>query len=116
ISQPDETANRNRFARMITRAEHGSDLLFGATWMKPGEVTGFTSFADNPLREGATPYGPRHEVYFVIKGQLEVVWDQGVIQVNANEAIFLPPGWSYQNRNRGQEDVFFVYAMTPPAG
>jgi mannose-6-phosphate isomerase-like protein (cupin superfamily) len=114
IQQPEQTANRNRFARIVTRAQTGSDVMFGASWVLPNETTGVTAFRDD-VTENETAYGYRHEVYYVVRGELDVIWEHGVLHARADEAVYLAPGWSYQLHNPGSEETFFVYAMHPPA-
>jgi mannose-6-phosphate isomerase-like protein (cupin superfamily) len=58
-------------------------------------------------------YGPVDETYFVIRGHLELTWDEGVLELGPDDAVYLAPGWTYRLRNVGEEPAFFVYSMTP---
>lgn len=102
-------------ANMVTRGEHGSEVLLGAAWMTPGQETNPWSFKDeDPRIAGMTHYGPTHETYFVLKGRLRLTWDGGELEAGANDAVYLAPGFNYGLRCVGEENAFFLWSMTPP--
>ena len=109
-----EAPTKVRIARIITREGNGSNLMLGACWMRPGEETNTWSFtAEDRTAQGDHWYGERDEVYYVIRGRLELHWDEGVLELVPDQAVYLAPGWSYRLRNTGEEPAFFVYAMAP---
>ncbi len=112
---PKEVApTKVRIARLVTRERCGSNLLLGVCWMDPGDETNVWSFeATDRTAPGDHYYGPRDETYFVIRGRLELTWDEGVLQIGPSDAVFLAPGWRYKLRNVGEEPAFFVYSMAP---
>ena len=102
-------------ANMITRAEHGTDVLLGACWMHPGQVANPWSFQEkDPEVPGLTHYGPTHEVYFVLDGRIRLTWDGGVVEAGPRDAVYLAPGWRYGLESIGDEQAFFLWAMSPP--
>ena len=110
----DEAPTKVRIARMVTKADHGSNLLLGACWMDPGEETNTFSLADRDTTgEGDKYYGPVDETYFVIQGRLRLRYDDGELDIGPDQAVYLAPGWSYHLRNVGDEPAFFVYSMAP---
>ena len=110
----EQAVTKVRIARLITRKRCGSELLLGASWMDPGEVTNtWSSRETNDMGEGDHWYGPVEETYFVISGRLRLTWDEGVLDFGADDAVYLAPGWTYRLENVGDEPAFFVYSMTP---
>lgn len=110
----DQAVTRVRIARLITQTRCGSDLTQGCAWMEPGEESSVWSSRDvDDKREVDHWYGPVLETYFIIRGHLELTWDQGVLDLKPNDSVFLAPGWTYQLKNVGEEPAFFVYNMTP---
>lgn len=110
----EQAPTKVKIARLITRERSGSSLLLGVCWMDPGEETNVWSFEDTDRTAvGETYYGPRDETYFIIRGHLELTWDQGALQMAPNDAVFLAPGWRYKLKNVGTEPAFFVYSMCP---
>ncbi len=98
---PKEAApTKVKIARLVTRERCGSNLLLGVCWMDPGDETNVWSFEDTDTTgSGDHYYGPRDETYFVIRRQLELTWDKGVLRVGPHDAVFLAPGWRYKLRN-----------------
>jgi mannose-6-phosphate isomerase-like protein (cupin superfamily) len=114
VTPAAEAPTRVRIARMITRERQGSDLLLGACWMGPGEESSAWSFEEEDrTAPGDHWYGPRDEVYYVIRGRLRLSWDEGDLEVGPDHAVYLAPGWTYRLKNEGDEPAFFLYAMAP---
>jgi mannose-6-phosphate isomerase-like protein (cupin superfamily) len=110
----DEAPTKVRIARLVSRERCGSNLLLGACWMDPGEETNVWSFeSEDTTDEGDKYYGEVDETYFVIHGRLRLTWDEGEIEIGANDAVYLAPGWTYHLKNVGDEPAFFVYGMAP---
>jgi mannose-6-phosphate isomerase-like protein (cupin superfamily) len=102
-------------ANMITKGEHGTEILLGACWMHPGQVANPWSFKnEDPEVPGLTHYGPTHEVYFVLGGRIRLSWDGGTLEAGANDAVYLAPGWRYALESIGDKQAFFLWAMSPP--
>ena len=110
----DQAVTKVRIARLVTKKRCGSNLLLGASWMDPGEETNtWSSRAEDDTAPGDHWYGPVDETYFIIKGRLQLTWDEGILELSPNDAVFLAPGWTYHLKNVGDEPAFFVYSMTP---
>ena len=103
-----------RITRIITRAEHQSELTQGVCWMDPGEQTNRWSSREvfDP-EEAEHWYGPVDETYYIIRGRLRLTWDEGVFELGPDDTVYLAPGWTYHLENVGDEPAFFVYNMTP---
>ena len=109
-----EAVTKVRIARLITKKRCGSNLLTGVSWMNPGEETNVWSSRDaDDTGPGDHWYGPVDETYFIVRGRLELTWDEGVLELGPNDAVYLAPGWTYHLKNVGDEPAFFVYSMTP---
>ncbi|WP_336652641.1 MULTISPECIES: cupin domain-containing protein [unclassified Leucobacter] len=103
-----------RIKRVITRAEHQSELTQGVCWMDPGEQTNRWSSRERfDPAEADHWYGPVDETYYVIRGHLRLTWDEGVFELGPDDTVYLAPGWTYHLENVGDEPAFFVYNMTP---
>ncbi len=114
VTPAAEAVTKVRISRVITRERCGSNLLLGASWMDPGEQTNtWSSRAANDMAEGDHWYGAVDETYFIITGHLRLTWDEGVLELNPNDCVYLAPGWTYHLENVGTEPAFFVYSMTP---
>lgn len=110
----EQAVTKVQIARLITMQRCGSNLMQGCAWMDPGEESNTWSSRDeNEMGDGDHWYGPVLETYFIIKGHLQLTWDQGVLDLNPNDSVFLAPGWNYSLKNVGDEPAFFVYNMTP---
>jgi mannose-6-phosphate isomerase-like protein (cupin superfamily) len=86
----------------------GSRLGFGLKWIRPGTE-----------RVSWTADDATHEAYFVHQGSLEITWDgepAGVAVVSAGECFYLAPGRTYSIENVGTDEVFAIWASTPPPG
>ncbi|MEA2268201.1 MAG: hypothetical protein QOD55_685 [Solirubrobacteraceae bacterium] len=102
-------------ANMITRGQHGSEVLLGAAWMEPGQFANPWSFEDDdPEIEGTTHYGPTHETYFVLKGRIRLTWNGGELEAGPNDGVYLAPGFRYELSCIGDESAYFLWSMTPP--
>jgi mannose-6-phosphate isomerase-like protein (cupin superfamily) len=109
-----EAVTKVRIARLITKKRCGSNLLCGVSWLDPGEETNtWSSRTENDMAPDDHWYGPVDETYFIIRGHLLLTWDEGVLELNPNDAVYLAPGWTYHLRNVGDEPAFFTYSMTP---
>jgi mannose-6-phosphate isomerase-like protein (cupin superfamily) len=109
-----EAPTRVRIGRIVTKTEHGSNLLLGAAWMDPGERTNTWSFTDaDSTDEGDHWYGPVDETYFVVRGRLRLTWDEGELEIGPDDGVYLAPGWEYRLENVGDEPAFFIYSMSP---
>jgi len=109
-----EAVTRVRIARTITRARCGSELMQGVCWMDPGERTNtWSSRADDDTAQDDHWYGPVQETYFIVRGHLRLTTDAGVFELHQDDSVYLAPGHTYHLENVGDEQAFFVYAMTP---
>ncbi|MFN8185765.1 MAG: cupin domain-containing protein [Gaiellales bacterium] len=109
-----DAVTKVRIARLITRERCGSGLLCGVAWLDPGEETNtWSSRATNDMGPDDHWYGAVDETYFIIRGTLRLTWDEGVLDLTPNDAVFLAPGWTYHLENVGDEPAFFTYSMTP---
>ncbi len=114
VTPAGEAVTRVPIARIVTRERCGSNLLLGACWMEPGEKSNvWSSREDDTSADVEHRYGPVDETYFIIRGQLELTWDEGVLKLGPDDSVYLAPGWQYQLENVGEEPAFFVYGMTP---
>ena len=103
-----------RICRIITRAEHQSELTQGVCWMDPGEETNrWSSHETFDASQAEHWYGPVDETYYIIRGNLRLTWDEGVFDLGPDDTVYLAPGWTYHLQNVGEEQAFFVYNMTP---
>ncbi len=110
----DEAPTKVRIRRIITRAEHQSELTQGVCWMDPGEQTNRWSSRERfDAEEAEHWYGPVDETYYIIRGRLRLTWDEGVFELGPDDTVYLAPGWTYHLENVGDEPAFFVYNMTP---
>lgn len=114
VIAPEDWPERVSVANMITKGQDGSNLLLGACWMNPGQEANPWSFENSdPEVPGVTHYGPVDEVYFVIKGNLRLTWQEGSLEMGPDDAVYIAPGWSYALKNVGDDVAFFLWAMTP---
>ncbi len=90
---------------VIDKQSHGSPLLLGLEWIKPGtEKVSWQAPAD------------AHEVYYVQQGRVLVGWDgesAGEVEVSAGESFYFPPALTYSLENLGNEEVFIVWSIVP---
>ncbi|MGA8903622.1 MAG: hypothetical protein WB661_01295 [Candidatus Bathyarchaeia archaeon] len=121
-----------RVKRLITKKRDGAELLLGVCFMDPGEETKTWSseyeYAKDAVvvqpmkikgRSKGVHFGPWHEVYYTIKGELSLFWGSSEknmkeLRFSEGDAVYLAPGWKYRLKNRGTEPAFTVYAGTPP--
>lgn len=103
-----------KLARVITKAQHGSEITLGVCWLEPGQVSRWWSFEEQDQgRPDESFQGPRHETYFIIRGRLRLTWTDGQLDLAPNDAVYLPPGWHYRLENVGGDEAFFVYNVYP---
>jgi mannose-6-phosphate isomerase-like protein (cupin superfamily) len=99
-----EAPTGTRIARLITKATTGSSVLFGVSWMDPGEVS---------VRWTVDPESETEEIYHVIRGRIRVDWDDGSVEAGPDGAVYFPPGFSYQVTAVSPEPVFLAYTLYP---
>ncbi|MET3810924.1 cupin domain-containing protein [Arthrobacter sp. UYEF3] len=104
-------------ARTLTHAEHGSSIMAGVSWMKPGEVsTWWSTEEERPDDESIHYLGPVHEFFYLMRGECTIEWADRHLDFVAEDTAFFAPGWRYRISNTGVEDAVMVYAVTPPLG
>lgn len=110
----EEAPTKVRIRRLVTRKANGSNLLLGVCFMDPGDETNVWSFKERD-DTGADDkyYGPVDETYFVFRGNLELKWDEGTLELGPGDAVYLAPGYDYHLKNVGTEPAFFTYSMAP---
>ena len=110
----EEAPTKVRIRRLVTRKANGSNLLLGVCFMDPGDETNVWSFkeADDTGTDDKY-YGPVDETYFVFRGNLELKWDEGTLELGPGDAVYLAPGYNYHLKNAGIEPAFFTYSMAP---
>lgn len=99
---------RTKLARLITARETGSHILFGLCWLEPGQVSEPWALAYSARSESA-----EQEVYYVLKGEVEVEWDQGTLLAGPETAVYLAPGWTYRVKGISRDTTLFAYAYVP---
>lgn len=110
----DQAPTKVRISRIITRREHGSNLTQGVCWMDPGEETNtWSSKAEDDTAAGDHWYGPVDETYFIVEGTLRFRWDEGEVDLQPGDTVYLAPGWTYHLANVSDAPAFFVYNMSP---
>lgn len=103
-----------RISRIITRAEHGSNLTQGVCWMDPGDETNrWSSATDDDTGPGEHWYGPVDETYYIVEGTLRFTWGDETVDLHPGDTVYLAPGWKYHLANISDKPAFFVYNMTP---
>jgi len=103
-------------ARVLTHGDHGSQIMVGVSWMKPGEVSNRWSAEKDRPEEPMHFVGEVHEFFFLVRGRLLVEWGEGSLTMGPMDTVFLPPGRRYQVTNVADEEAFLLYAETPPLG
>jgi mannose-6-phosphate isomerase-like protein (cupin superfamily) len=90
---------------VIDAASHGSPLLLGLEWIKPGtEVSSWTADAET------------HETYYVERGRLRVTWDgpeRGEAMLEPSDCFYFPPGHTYSAENVGEDEVLVIWSLYP---
>ena len=110
----EEAPTKVRIRRLVTRKAHGSNLLLGICFMDPGDETNVWSFKEqDSTGTDDMYYGPVDETYFVFRGNLELKWDEGTLELGPGDAVYLAPGYNYHLKNVGTEPAFFTYNMAP---
>lgn len=107
VLEADQWPGGFRLARLITKAETGSDVLLGACWLEPGRSTSFdlTEDGDGPVRP--------QELYFIVSGVLSVRSSEGTVEAAAGAAIYFPPGDAYTVTAMGEDQVHLLYTAAP---
>jgi mannose-6-phosphate isomerase-like protein (cupin superfamily) len=110
----EEAPTKVRIRRLVTNKAQGSNLLLGVCFMDPGDETNVWSFKETD-DTGADDkyYGSVDETYFVFRGNLELKWDEGTLEIGPGDAVYLAPGYNYHLKNVGTEPAFFTYSMAP---
>lgn len=104
-------------ARTLTQAEHGSNIMAGVSWMKPGEVSTWWSTEEKRPEDETIHYlGPVHEFFYLMSGTCTIEWEDKRLDFVAEDTAFFAPGWRYRISNTGTEDAALVYAATPALG
>jgi mannose-6-phosphate isomerase-like protein (cupin superfamily) len=110
----EEAPTKVRIRRLVTRKANGSNLLLGVCFMDPGDETNVWSFKElDETGADEKYYGPVDETYFVFRGNLELKWDEGKLELGPGDAVYLAPGYNYHLKNVGTEPAFFTYSMAP---
>lgn len=89
----------------VDGASHGSPLVLGLGWIRPGTERVSWEVDDET-----------HEVYYVSAGALRVRWSgpsSGESIVGAHDCFYFAPGHSYSIENAGEQEVSFVWTVTP---
>lgn len=93
---------------VIDRESHGSPLLLGLEWIRPGtEPVSWTADADT------------HETYWVQEGRVRIAWDgdaAGETVLEPGEAFYFPPARTYTAECVGGDAVFVVWSLIPSPG
>jgi mannose-6-phosphate isomerase-like protein (cupin superfamily) len=93
----------------LDAVRRGSALGFGVKWIKPGTE-----------RVSWEAGAATHEAYYVHSGELRVGWvdrasgEAREAIVRGGECFYLAPGHTYSIENAGPDDIFGVWACTPP--
>lgn len=95
-----------RIKPMVTGEDHGSSVTMGTFVLEPGQVSRF---------ELPHPSGMREEIYYIITGELEVADGEAHIVAGPGDAVFFPPGGSYEVRAHGNLATSIVWSGYPPS-
>ena len=98
--------------RLVTRASTGSEVMLGVMRMPAGAVARWSLEAEDPGLPDVRFWGPIHEVYHVVEGELTVDAGAGVEPCGAGDAYYFAPGHRYVVAC--VEPAVIVYAITPP--
>ena len=94
-----------RLGTLIDATSHGSPLLLGLAWIEPGtERVTWEQDAET------------HETYHILRGRVTVSWEgdePGAVVLGPEDSLYLPPGRRYHAENSGDEQVYFVWSLTP---
>jgi mannose-6-phosphate isomerase-like protein (cupin superfamily) len=90
---------------VIDRESHGSPLLLGLEWIRPGtEVSTWTADAET------------HETYYVQSGSLRIRWERsgsGETTLGPTDCFYFPPGGTYSAENVGGDEVLVIWSLVP---
>lgn len=106
IRMRSETADDGfRVGVAIDAASHGTPLLLGLAWIRPGtERVSWHADADT------------HETYYIQQGRLLVAWDgenEGETEIGPGDSFYFPPGRVYSVENVGDDEVSLVWNVIP---
>ncbi len=90
---------------VIDKESHGSPLLLGLEWIRPG--TEVSTWSADP---------ETHETYYVQSGRLRVSWSAngtGEEVLGPSDCFYFPPGGTYSVENVGEDDVLVVWSLVP---
>ncbi len=117
ITSREDSPVAMSLARTLTHAEHGSNIMAGVSWMKPGEASVWWSTETRRPDDSSIHYlGPVHEFFYLMTGTCTIEWNRGVMDFVAGDTAFFAPGWTYRITNTGTDEAALVYAATPPLG
>lgn len=89
----------------VNSESHGSQLVLGLGWMRPGTEMVAWEVDDRT-----------HEAYYMCSGSLRISWsgsDSGELVLGPRECFYFPPGRRYAMENAGEEEASFIWAVTP---
>lgn len=96
----------HKLRRLITKKRDGSDkIMLGISRMEPGFEYIWTS---------GGPGEPEDELYYMIRGSIELFYDDKKVEAKEGEAVYLPAGYRYRSVVSSDEPAEIVYALTPP--
>jgi mannose-6-phosphate isomerase-like protein (cupin superfamily) len=94
-----------RVGVLIDADSHGSPLLLGLAWVRPGTASvSWTADAQT------------HETYYIERGRLRVTWDGpngGEATLAPTDSFYFPPGRTYTAENVGEEEVMLIWSLVP---
>lgn len=92
--------------RLVTRKRVGSErLMVGIVEIAPGARGYGWSYTE---RQG------NDEVYYVLQGRVRLYYEEGHVDAQRGDALYLPAGWSYRLDNRQSRPARLLYALSPP--
>jgi mannose-6-phosphate isomerase-like protein (cupin superfamily) len=90
---------------LIDAESHGSPLLLGLEWIRPGtEPVSWSADAET------------HETYYVQSGRVRIAWDgeaPGEATLGPTDSFYFPPGRTYTAEALGEEGVFVIWSLVP---
>jgi len=116
----------------ITRAvggieEAGEPGGVGLYFMQPNAQTTVFSLEDEDDGTADEYYGPCHEFYYILVGELTVYWGKDALEIReckanklhlqAGDVGYWCRGWKYSAKNTGKVPVTWFWGLTaPPRG
>jgi ethanolamine utilization protein EutQ (cupin superfamily) len=98
-----ENGDEGTIKRLFSRGD-GSSLLLGTFRLEPGQRGSFALPHANGMEE---------ETYYLLAGRLSVKWDGGELTAGPGQAIFFPPGRSYDIETINDAAVELVWTGYP---